>query len=390
MPDGWDEPQHCVREAEQIGRNVGGFRQLRRFRQWCGRNSSNEVREHDSHLLYVLMGDERVAGFAHDGVEYANVRKLSMILRLKGPADLQTFDAHSLAHVSFSVDFHTRAGYAKRVFFSVSKVNQNLAAQTRPYWGTASNEAAATVTTQYVAYRKRAFRRHRVWREHLDLAKYAPAGCDGRVIVGANVSMAAPRTLFYVVLTPKSRLQRAPAQVDDSSEQTWKNISFRPLEAVKRGGRAKATLDAGKMTFRASVAAPDAYAMAGMWCRNIFMPTLRVDATGTAFMLVDYLSPEACEKRVLLVLAGTEASARLAARLGKVAELAACKGKIQRVDLRREVAEKKAGYVLGLGKYAPTPWERVWQKACRFRVGAFGPNASVEVQLLDNEDFWRF
>jgi len=388
-PEGWDVRANCRCETREANHDALGFTVLRAFEQTAELNPENRAEaDPAATTLMARMGEARVAGYAHAGLEFADLRVFGSHIAFGGPPKLDTFDKDPDAHLSFSVDYHTPVGYTKRVYLSLSKVREHyFTARSQPWWGTALEEDAE-VTTEVIPWRRKALTPHgNVWRESWDLAQWAPEDWDGRVIVGSNASMASPGTYLFLRIKAQAKLGHSPesAKPAASPERQWTNVRYRRLEPITYGAGAVAQVRGADMTFKAKAPAPGTHAFCGIQARDLFMVRLDVKARGTAFAVVDYLGPTGCDKRALLMLSGEDPAA-VADTLEGLTGLGECDGDLVVMDLRKEIAEAPNAYLLGLGKYAP----QEWGKSCLFRVGALGPNGSIRVRILENETFWRF
>jgi hypothetical protein len=288
------------------------------------------------------------------------------------------------------VDYHTPQGYRKRVYFYLNpRLNDSFTARNKPFWGTALEpaEAEVSVETRFFSVAVSG-----AGRAYWDLARYAPAGWDGRVIFGSNLSMVEPETRLFLRIIPRTRLELAqlePGMLHAAGqERTWSNVTYHVLNPIRQGQDADAAVDADAMTLRAEAGASKGYALGGVRTWNLFMPTFRLEAQGTTFLALDYLSPAGCEKRAFFLLSGSGPDA-FSQRLDQLKIPGACEGEVEVVDLRAQIAEAGDGYEFPLGKYAYPEWDGQ-SKKCLFRLGALGPDGSARLRFIDNEDFWRF
>jgi len=404
IPEGWDARENAVEEVREVSRVFAygpdrvGYKVLRVFEQTCGKSAVNaaevDTGSYWNQAMWATveagMGDDRVAGYAHAGVEIENLRVFRANIAFRRPPQVngrEAFATDPRAHVSFSVDFHTPQGYVKRVYFYANKKNETFGDRTKPWWGTAVERPEVETSVQHVFFRQAVHYHRGRW----DLADYAPEGWDGRTILGSNVSMAEPGTRLFLRILPDAKFREdAPEFTPDivGKERERDNYKYRQLRPIERGEGASAKLDEGKMVFSAAARGATAYALAGVEEWNFLIPRLAVEASGNTFLAVDYLGAKGIAKRVFLLLSGN-APNEMRKQLRRIAELDPWDGTPDLVDLRADIAAASTRYDLGLGKYAPPDWLEK-SKRTLFRVGALGPNGKVKVRIIENDDFWRF
>jgi len=385
MPAGWDDPAQASLVLDDVEHAFADHKALRRFEQTFAGNGDTQAKA-TATTIEAVIGPTRRAGYAHAGVEYENVNELRTNIAFTRPPEPDAFDNHPLAHLSFSVDYHTDAGYTKRVYFHINrKPNETFTARGKPWWGTAVEPESVEVTEENRLFHS-AVRGlgHAYW----DLSGYAPAGWDGRVIFGSNLSMAEPETRLFLRIIPRSRLETAlePGMTQSIGEEyAWKNITYQALKPIRKGDNALAEVDTKTLTLKAGAEAKNSYALSGIRAWNLFMPTVSFSAKGTTFLVVDYLSSKGCEKRVLLHLSG---NSELGKRLGRMRLPEDCAEESSVIDLR-DLVSAGSRLEIALGKYAYPQWDAE-SKKCLVRVAAWGPGSAITMRVIDNEDFWRF
>ena len=404
VPEGWDAHSNAVEKVRDInhlfeyGADHVGYRVLRAFEQVSGKSPSNlaavDTGSYWNDAMWATvaagMGEERVAGYAHAGVEMDNLRVFSANIAFSRPPAVngrEVFAVDPRAQVSLSVDFHTPTGYVKRVYFYASGMNETFGARSKPWWGTATEPESVAVSVQQVPFTAAL----RDPRGHWDLADYAPAGWDGRVILGSNVSRAEPGTRLFLRILPEAKFrEEAAAFTPDTvgDERQRENYKYRQMRPIAKGEGAQAGLDETNMVFTATAGGAGAYALAGIYEWNFLIPRLTVEAAGTAFLAVDYLTNTGIAKRVFAVLSG-EGPDTAGPRLRGLSGLGACQGPVEVIDLRADVAAAAGGYDFGLGRYGYQDWAGKSKRAL-FHAGALGPGGRVKVRIVANDDFWRF
>jgi len=401
VPEDWAARSNAVEtvtdfdESIPYGHDPVEYRVLRTYQQTYNGNPGNDAivntRSTWNHFwsptVDAGMGEERIAGYAHAGVEMDDLRALSVNIAFNRPPRVdggEVFAQHPDAHVSFSADFHTPAGYTKRVYFHANKVNKTFGARTKPWWGTAAALETVEPEVQHEYFRNAVEYKKAQW----DLADYAPKDWDGRVILGSNVSMAVPTTRLFLRILPKQKFSEGSAGEHRGPESAWGNITYRKLDPIAKGARAKTSLEESAMRFKAVSGDPDGYALVGINEWNLLIPRIKVKASGNSFVVADYLSVSGTKKRVFAILSGEDADA-VSEKLKAIGKLDKVDEPIEVIDLRKEIAASPDRYDFGLGKYAPKDWHQK-TKRCLFRVGALGPDGSIELTILENDDFWRF
>ncbi len=386
-PNGWRDSSPETMTVQRVDKDIHGFRVLRRFSDVsaAGGTYTSDVDAH-AFTVHVRAGSGYIAGFASAGLEFASVREVHANVGLGTPPARETFDAEPEAHLTFSVDYHTPQGYAKRVYFAASRPNDS-ANSNGPAWGVNSNEAVAHPEIQRINWRQRyvAF-----IRPMIDLAEYAPQHWDGRVIMGVHMQACRPESGLFFRLRPQTRFTGTAFFIDPAhlGEQVgWKTGTYRTVTPIVAGAGSAAAFDEKTMTLRARAAAPAGHAFARLLNEETFVITAKASGTGDTALVADYVAPEGVAKRAIFIISGQDPQA-IGRRIQQLPPYATFTGPMDVVDLRTQLG-KGDEYQVPFGVYAPAGWETDWGKKLLLGAGAIG-ESNLTIQLVDMESFRRF
>ncbi len=146
-------------------RMVGRPRILRyATREWEG--SSSDYARYANLVFEVGMGKRNRNGYGESGIEIENVSKLTLAVQASAAFVGYSGD-HANDYAGFVIDYHTKAGYTKRVALSFGFHNKKRWAAGPP-WGTGRKFNELHSLGRRPMY-------------SLDLEQFAPQGWDGRI-----------------------------------------------------------------------------------------------------------------------------------------------------------------------------------------------------------------
>lgn len=387
-PNNWRQSSSETMTVQRIDKDVHGFRVLRRFSDVsaAGGTYTSDV-DSGAFTVYVRAGSGYTAGFASAGLEFASVREVHANVSLATPPARETFDAEPEAHLTFTVDFHTPQGYAKRVYFNASKPIDDVAASPGPAWGVNSDEASANPLIQHVHWRQRYVT---FIRPMIDLAEFAPPQWDGRVIMGVHMQACRPETGLFFRLRPQTRFSGGGFFIDPAhlGEQVgWKTGTYRTVTPIVAGEGDAASFDEKSMTLSARAVTPDGHAFARLLNEETFVITAKASGTGDTALIADYVAPEGAAKRAIFIVSGHDPQA-IARRVRQIAPYSEFTGPVEVIDLREQF-KSGAEFQVPFGTHAPDGWEADWGKKLLLGACALG-KSSLSIQLVDMESFRRF
>jgi len=179
-------PETVNRVEQAVGRNVAGLQLLRTITIDCEHNRADAATATvgpDRVKLVAEMGDDKLYGFASAGVEAANAGRLTLRVALPPPMFKRYATSATASFVGLVADYHTAAGYRRRVRFSLAGIRAEALTITRPWWGVFDDTRAAPSEPLFVDWQGKVA----VGGEAevtLDLGAYAPEGWDGQVLFG--------------------------------------------------------------------------------------------------------------------------------------------------------------------------------------------------------------
>ncbi len=131
-------PETVNRVEQAVGRNVAGLQLLRTITIDCEHNRADAATATvgpDRVKLVAEMGDDKLYGFASAGVEAANAGRLTLRVALPPPMFKRYATSATASFVGLVADYHTAAGYRRRVRFSLAGIRAEALTITRPWWG---------------------------------------------------------------------------------------------------------------------------------------------------------------------------------------------------------------------------------------------------------------
>ncbi len=365
--------QRCVRRVDERTSTVAGLKILRSLEIDCEHNSEDAARADRATLtLWAANGHEKRWGYGYAGFEIEGLRRALLHVRVT-PCELNV-PFRKGAFVGAVADYHTAAGYAKRVVFGLGSLKITPSAQSRPYWGTFGRRGAKCEAVDFssqIAVGKDAL-------VGIDLARYAPPGWDGRVLFAAGVDCAGTGAEIRVRIEPW-RKEAFPAQAITRGEKLARPEKRRVLakwKSVEVYDR-KGGVDLATMALR--VRGPGA---AAILARGLRYVTLRVsgDLAGAA-LVVDFHERAGFTTRAVLSLSDRTVAASAVAAAFPAPQP---KLNVKTADIHKEIT--KGLVTVRLGDFAPSGWDGL----CWFALVQTQPGANTQARLTDNETFWRF
>ena len=214
-------PETVNKQVREVGRTVAGIQVDRLWTIDCEHNRANEAgatMEGQVVRLVADMGDHKLYGFASAAVESSNLGRVSLRVTIGEPHFKRFATTATAAFVGLTADYHTSAGYTRRVRFGLVPCRLDALQNQRPWWGL-FDDGNAPGKPYFVDLTDQA-KIGRTATLDLDLGRCAPDDWDGRVLFGPVLESCGLGAKLTVELTGN-----APAGAPDPK-------SFSPLPVV--------------------------------------------------------------------------------------------------------------------------------------------------------------
>lgn len=179
-------PEKVNRAVREVGRAVAGVRVDKLYRIDCEHNALDTAAAEllpDRIRLRADMGDEKLAGFASAGIESPNLGTVRLALGMSTPVYGRLRMGFAGSYFGLTADYHTAAGYTRRVHFALEPCQLEALTGARPWWGKFDDGQPPAKAPLFVDLTGKLKPGGKLELE-LDLGRYAPAEWDGRVLFG--------------------------------------------------------------------------------------------------------------------------------------------------------------------------------------------------------------